>query len=91
MEDSGGHHHPAAQSTLVATSEIVNSLHRHKYAILLTALLGVTLVESFSQRLLRPLLSDVVLMTIMVLVFLIVSNRAGPLPAARTALVSAER
>ena len=69
----------------------MNTLRRHKYAILLAALLGVTFVESFSQRLLRPLLSDVVLMTIMVLVFLIVSNRAGPLPAARTALVSAER
>ena len=33
MEDSGGHHYPAAQSTLVATSEPMNTLSRHKYTI----------------------------------------------------------
>jgi len=67
----------------------MNTLRRHKYAILLAALLGVTFVESFSQRLLRPLLSDVVLMTIMVLVFLIVFERRADHLLAFIALITA--
>ncbi len=53
----------------------MNALRRHKYAILLAVLLVVTLVESFSQRLLRPVVSDFAMMTTMLLVFLIVFER----------------
>ena len=67
----------------------MNALRRHKYAILLAALLCVTLVESFSQRLLRPLLSDLAMMTTMVLVFLIVFERRVDRLVAFVALVTA--
>src|SRR5262245_17995273 len=54
----------------------MNPLRRHKHAILLAALIVVVLVESFSHRqVLGPVLSDVVIVTVMLLVFLIVFNR----------------
>jgi len=67
----------------------VNTLRRHKYAILLAALLCVTLVQSFSQRLLRPVLSDLAMMTAMLLVFLIVFERRADRLVAFIALVTA--
>jgi hypothetical protein len=70
-------------------SGTVNRLRRHKYAILLAALLFVTLVESFSVRLLPPLFSDVVMMAMMVLVFLIVFERRVDRLVAFMALVTA--
>ena len=63
-------------------------LRRHKYAILLIALLGVTLLESFSHRLLRPLLSDLAMMSMLVLVFLIVFERRADRLVAFMALVA---
>ena len=89
MEDSGGRHHPAAQSTLVATSETVNTLRRHKYAILLAALLAVALIDSFSQRLLPPIVSDLVIMTTTLLVFLVVFQRRADRLVAFVAVVIA--
>src|SRR5215470_19688386 len=54
----------------------MNPLRRHKHAILLAALIVVALVESFSHRqVLGPVLSDLVLVTVLLLVFLIVFNR----------------
>src|SRR5215510_6897565 len=54
----------------------MNPLRRHKHAILLAALIVVVLVESFSHRqVLGPVLSDLVIVTVMLLVFLIVFNR----------------
>jgi len=54
----------------------MDSLRRHKYAILLTTLVGVALIESFSHRLvLGPVLSDVLISTTLLLVFLIVFER----------------
>src|SRR5215471_7646573 len=51
-------------------------LRRHKHAILLAALIVVALVESFSHRLvLGPVLSDLIIVTVLLLVFLIVFNR----------------
>ena len=67
----------------------MSTLRRHKYAILLAVLLGMTLVESFSQRLLRPLLSGLAMMTTMVLVFLIVFERRADRVVAFLALVTA--
>jgi hypothetical protein len=67
----------------------VNTLRRHKYAILLAVLLGVALLESFSQRLLHPLLSDLAMMTTTVLVFLVVFQRRADRLVASTALVTA--
>ena len=67
----------------------MNTLRRHKYAILLAALLCVTLVQSFSQRLLRPVLSDLAMMTAMLLVFLIVFERRADRLVAFIALVTA--
>ena len=58
----------------------MNTLRRHKYAILLAALLRVTLVESFSQRLLRPVLSDLAMMTTMLLVVPDRLRKAGGSP-----------
>ena len=89
MEDSRGRHHPAAESTLVATSKTVNTLRRHKYAILLAALLAVALIDSFSQRLLSPLVSDLVVMTTTVLVFLVVFERRADRLVAFVAVVIA--
>jgi hypothetical protein len=89
MEDSGGHHHPAAHSTLVETSEPVNRLRRHKYAILLAALISVALANSFSQRLLPPLLSDLAVMTTTLLVFLIVFEKPADRLVAFMAVVVA--
>jgi hypothetical protein len=66
----------------------VNTLRRHKYTILLAVLLGVTLVESFSQRLLGPVLSDLTMMTTMLLVFLIVFERRADRLVAFMALVT---
>jgi hypothetical protein len=67
----------------------VNTLRGHKYAFLLAALLFVTLVESFSQRLLRPGLSDLAMMTAMLLVFLIVFERRADRLVAFIALLTA--
>jgi hypothetical protein len=54
----------------------MNPLRRHKYAILLAALIVAALVESFSHRqVLGPVLSDLVIVTMLLLVFLIVFNR----------------
>src|SRR5262250_363417 len=54
----------------------MDSLKRRRYAILLTALVWVALIESFShRRLLGPVLSDLVITTTMLLVFLIVFDR----------------
>jgi hypothetical protein len=52
------------------------TLRSHKYAILLAAIVGVALVESFSHRLLLgPVASDLAVLTTELLVFLIVFNR----------------
>jgi hypothetical protein len=52
------------------------TLRRHKYAILLAAIVGVALVESFShRRLLGPVVSDLAISTTQLLVFLIVFDR----------------
>jgi voltage-gated potassium channel len=67
----------------------VITLRQHKYAILLAALLCVAFVESFSQRLLRPVLSDLALTTTMLLVFLIVFERRADRVVAFTVLVTA--
>ena len=70
-----------------SSGQAVNTLRRHKYTLLLVALLGVTLVESFSQRLLRPVVSDFVMMATMLLVFLIVFERRADRLVAFVALV----
>ena len=67
----------------------MNTLRRHKYAILLAVLVGVALLESFGQRLPRPLFSDFAMMTTMVLVFLIVFERGADRLVAFIALVTA--
>jgi hypothetical protein len=67
----------------------VDTLRRHKYAILLAALLSVILVESFGERLLRPLLFDLAMMTMMLLVFLIVFEKPADRLVAFMALVAA--
>jgi voltage-gated potassium channel len=64
-------------------------LRRHKYAILLAALLCVTVVDSFSQPLLSPVLSDLVIMATMLLVFVIVFERRADRLVAFIALVTA--
>jgi hypothetical protein len=52
------------------------TLRSHKYAILLAAIVGVALVESFSHRLLLgPVASDLAISTTQLLVFLIVFDR----------------
>ena len=52
------------------------TLRRHKYAILLAAIVGVALVESFSHRLLLgPVTSDLAVSTTQLLVCLIVFDR----------------
>ena len=54
------------------------TLHSHKYAILLAAIIGVMLVESFSHRLLLgPVASDLAVLSTQLLVFLIVFERRG--------------
>jgi hypothetical protein len=67
----------------------VNALRRHKYAILLAALLCMTLVESFSQRLRRPVFTDLAMMMTMLLVVLIVFERREDRPVAFMAFVTA--
>src|SRR5262249_39173939 len=74
----GRHVMTACQGALTPTpgGMSMNPLRRHKYAILLAALIVATLVESFSHRQgLGPVLSDLVIVTILLLVFLIVFNR----------------
>ena len=52
------------------------TVRSHKYAILLAAIVGVALVESFSHRLvLGPVASDLAVLTTEMLVFLIVFDR----------------
>jgi hypothetical protein len=54
----------------------MNTLRKHKHAVLLVALVWVGIMESFShRRMLGPVLSDLVGGTILLLVFLIVFNR----------------
>jgi voltage-gated potassium channel len=54
----------------------MNSLKRRRHAILLAALVWVALIESFSHRqVLGPVLSDLVITTTLLLVFLIVFDR----------------
>jgi len=54
----------------------MNTLRRHKHAILLAAIVGVALVESFSHRLLLgPVASDLAISTTQLLVFLIIFGR----------------
>jgi hypothetical protein len=54
----------------------MNPLRRHKHAILLAAIICVALVESFSHRqVLGPVLSDLAIVTMQLLVFLIVFER----------------
>jgi voltage-gated potassium channel len=67
----------------------VATLRRHKYAILLAALLCVALVDSFSHRLLPPLFSDLAIMTATLLVFLIVFERRADRLVAFVAVVIA--
>jgi len=65
-------------------------LRRNKYAILLAALLCVILIQSFGERLLHPLLSDLAIMTTMLLVFLIVfEKRADRLVALMILIITA--
>ena len=52
------------------------TLRSHKYAILLAAIVGVILVESFSHRLLMgPVASDLAVLSTQLLIFLIVFER----------------
>jgi hypothetical protein len=67
----------------------VNTLRRHKYAVLLAALLGVILIDSFSPRLRHPILSDLVVLVKMLLVFLIVFERRTDRLTAFIAVVTA--
>ncbi|HWX77066.1 MAG TPA: hypothetical protein VNY32_06295 [Candidatus Acidoferrales bacterium] len=54
----------------------MNSLKRRRHAILLAALVWVALIESFSHRqVMGPVLSDLVITTTLLLVFLIVFDR----------------
>jgi hypothetical protein len=54
----------------------MNTLRKHKHAVLLVALVWVGIMQSFShRRMLGPVLSDVTVWTILLLVFLIVFNR----------------
>src|SRR5215475_15301172 len=54
----------------------MHPLRRHKHAILLAALIVVALIESFSHRqVLGTVLSDLVIVTLLLLVFLIVFTR----------------
>ena len=54
----------------------MNTLRKHKHAVLLVALVWMGIIESFShRRMLGPVLSDLVGGTILLLVFLIVFNR----------------
>ena len=54
----------------------MNTLRKHKHAVLLVGLVGVGIMESFShRRMLGPVLSDVTVCTLLLLVFLIVFNR----------------
>ena len=71
----------------------MNSLRKYKHSILLAALLFVALVESFSHRpVLGPVLSDLAILTTMLLVFLIVFegwlNRLVAFVALATAAVA---
>lgn len=67
----------------------MNTLRKHKYAILLAALLAVALIDSFSERLLRPIFSELVIMTTTLLVFLIVFERRADRLVAFMAVVIA--
>ena len=55
----------------------MNSLKRHKHAVLLIALICVGLIQSFSHRevLGPPVLSDLIIAVVMLLIFLIVFHR----------------
>jgi hypothetical protein len=54
----------------------MNTLRQYKHAVLLVALVGVGILESFShRRMLGPVLSDVAVGTLLLLIFLIVFTR----------------
>ena len=54
----------------------MNTLRKHKHAVLLVALVWVGILESFShRRMLGPVLSDVAVGTMLLLIFLIVFKR----------------
>ena len=54
----------------------MNTLRKYKHAVLLVALVGVGILESFShRRMLGAVLSNVTVTTMMLLIFLIVFNR----------------
>jgi polyferredoxin len=73
-ETSAAHDHKVAAGA--GGKSVKNTLRKHKYAILLAALIWVALVESFSNRqVLGPNLSDLVIVAVMLLVFLIVFDR----------------
>ena len=66
----------------------MNTLRGHKYAILLVALLFVTVVKSFSQLLPHPVFVGLALMATMLLVFLIVFEGRKSRRVALMALVT---
>jgi len=67
----------------------LHTLRGHRYAILLAALLCVTLLKSFSQQLLHPVFAGLGMMATMLLVFLIVFDRRADRRVALVALVIA--
>jgi hypothetical protein len=68
----------------------MNTLRRHKYAILLVVLIVVAVIESFPHRLvLGPIASELAITTTLLLVFLIVFQRKVSRLVAFIALVTA--
>jgi len=68
----------------------MNTLRRHKYAILLVVLIVVAVIESFPHRLvLGPIASELAITTTLLLVFLIVFQRKVNRLVAFIALVTA--
>ena len=68
----------------------MKTLRRHKYAILLAALVCVVFIQSFAHRLvLGPVASDLIVTTSVLLVFLVVFDRLGNRLVAFIAAVTA--
>ena len=68
----------------------MDSLKRHKHAVLLVALIWVALVQSFSHReVLGPVLSDLTIAMVMLVIFLIVFHRRVNRLVASIAVVTA--
>jgi hypothetical protein len=78
---------PRTHRTLLRRA--MNTLHSHKYAILLVALLCVALVKSFTQQLLHPISLGVVMVATMLLVFVVVFERRVERRVALVAVVVA--